>query len=58
MSFLNFFLDLFLVSSIEWRRSAEDDKGDYSNGPDVTLFVVFFIQDLRSDVVWLGELIK
>ncbi len=48
---------MILVGSIERWRPTEDDEGDHSDGPDVALFVVFFIKDLRGDVVGLGGVI-
>ena len=53
----DFFGDFLLVGSIERWRPTEDDEGDHSDGPDVTLFVVFVIEDFWSDVVWLGGVI-
>ena len=55
---LNILQNLFLIFSVEWRRPAQDDEGDDPDGPDVALFIVLIIQDLRCDVVWLGELVK
>ena len=43
--------DLLIALAIEGRHSREDDEEDDSAGPDIALFIILLVEDLRGDVV-------